>query len=118
MGIAHRYMNQYKEVGEYLSSKYFSKDSVTEFFSRVFPKTTDGDGESRNSEKAMEWLYKQPGSELNEGTWWQAFNSVTFLTDHVLGRSQDSRMASAWYGINQQKKLKALNLAKEYAEAA
>lgn len=118
LGIAKTYMQQYKEVAELLSSKRFTKDTVNEYFGRVFPKFGDKEGDSRNSEMAFDWLEKQPGGDLNEGTWWQAFNSVTFLTDHKLGRSQESRLSSSWYGVNQQKKLKALKLAKEYAEAA
>jgi hypothetical protein len=45
-------------------------------------------------------------------------NAVTFATDHLLGRSDDTRLASAWYGVNRQKKINALNLAVEYAEAS
>jgi len=60
----------------------------------------------------------QPGAELGAGTWWQAMNAVTYLTDHELGRSADTRLNSAWFGINQARKLKAVNKAVEYANAA
>jgi len=40
------------------------------------------------------------------------------MTDHQLGRSADTRMTSAWFGQNQTRKLKAINTAIEYAEAA
>ena len=40
------------------------------------------------------------------------------MTDHQLGRSDDSRINSAWYGGNASAKTKALELAIEYAEAA
>jgi len=33
----------------------------------------------------------------------------------LLGRSADTRMASAWFGSNQAKKVKAVNLAVEMA---
>jgi hypothetical protein len=43
---------------------------------------------------------------------------VTYLTDHVAGRTADGRMTSAWYGANGVKKKKAAELAVEMAVAA
>jgi hypothetical protein len=40
------------------------------------------------------------------------------MADHVMGRSADTRLTSAWYGLNKSKKEKALELAIDYAEAA
>jgi len=40
------------------------------------------------------------------------------MVDHKLGRSQDSRLSSAWYGLNRVKKEQALEMALEYAEVA
>jgi hypothetical protein len=40
------------------------------------------------------------------------------MTDHVIGRSADTRLTSAWYGYNKNLKTKALELAVEMAEAA
>jgi hypothetical protein len=73
---------------------------------------------SRQVEDAMEYLHTQPGANFAEGSWWQAFNTVTYMTDHILGRSRDTRLNSAWYGINRTKKEKALELAIEYAEVS
>lgn len=119
LGIANRYMNKYKDVAEFLASKRYDKNSLFEYFNTVFPKVT-GDKEemSRNAELAVTVIDKQPGHEYAAGSWWQAYNSVTYLSDHVLGRSADTRLHSAWYGINQKKKLDALSLAKQFAEAA
>ena len=66
----------------------------------------------------MEVLDTQPGAELGEGTWWQAFNPVTYMIDHLLGNSQDTRLKSAWFGGNRKKKTDALETAIEFAEAA
>ena len=60
----------------------------------------------------------QPGAEFAQGTWWTAFNSVTNMTDHIQGRSNDGRLVSSWYGRNRKVKLNALDKALEYAEAA
>ena len=72
---------------------------------------------SKNAKAAMDLLYTQPGAQYGEGSWWQALNSVTYLTDHKMGRSADTRMQSAWFGINQSRKLKAANKAVEFATA-
>ena len=33
---------------------------------------------------------------------------MTYLTDHEMGRETDSRLASAWFGANQTRKIKAV----------
>ena len=73
---------------------------------------------SRHAEEALAVVHTQPGANFAEGSWWQAFNAVTYMTDHTLGRSRDSRLTSAWYGMNRVKKEKALDLAVQYAEMA
>ena len=75
-------------------------------------------GLSTTAKAAFDVLETQPGAEMAMGTWWNALNSVTYITDHKLGRSADARMTSAWFGINQTKKLKATNLALELAAEA
>jgi hypothetical protein len=67
---------------------------------------------------ALDIMDQQPGAEYAEGSWWQAFNSVTFMTDHVIGRNADNRLQSAWYGANKNLKIKALETAVEMADAA
>jgi len=46
------------------------------------------------------------------------FNAATYYIDHKAGRSEDTRLTSAWYGANRDKKIVALNKAVEMAEAA
>ena len=60
----------------------------------------------------------QPGAEFQSGSWWQALNAVTYLTDHELGRSNDNRISSAWFGGNRMRKINAVKKAVEYANAA
>ncbi len=52
------------------------------------------------------------------GTWWGAFNAVTYYYDHVAGTDQDKRLTSAWFGSAATRKRQALDLAVEFAEAA
>ena len=61
-------------------------------------------------------LLKHLGNQYAKGTWWQAFNAVTFNTDHQQGSTNDGRLTSAWYGRNRRVKLKALDTALQMAE--
>ena len=117
LGIAKEKLAQYKEMATFLGSKKAKDEDIVQYFNRIFP--SSGKKEiSRNAERAMDILHTQPGAEFAEGSWWQPFNAVTFLTDHELGRNSDSRLASAWYGFNKGLKTKALEAAVEMAEVA
>ena len=117
LGIAKDKLAKYKEMASFLGSKKAKDENIVEYFNRIFPSSGKKDV-SRNAERAMEILHTQPGANYAEGTWWQPFNAITFLTDHELGRNADSRLTSAWYGYNKGLKTKALELAVEMAEAA
>jgi len=123
LGVAKEKLTKYKEMAQFLSQKRFNDENIVDYFKRVFPVITtkeDSQKELSKSAKAAleEHLHDQPGSEFGEGTWWQAFNTVTFMTDHIIGRSVDSRLTSAWYGANKNLKTKALETAVEFANAA
>jgi phage/plasmid-like protein (TIGR03299 family) len=122
LGLASNNTASYKEMAEYIGTRKFSVDKLMEYYNEVFPtlsKKEDRDPSklSRPAQTALEVLDTQPGAELGKGTWWQAFNSATFTIDHLLGRSDDTRLTSAWYGQNRQKKVEALRKAVEYADA-
>ena len=125
LGVAKDKLSQYKEMAGYLGSKRYTDENIVEYFSRIFPVLGQSATPkrkqkevSRNAELAMDVLYAQPGTEYAPGTWWQAFNAVTYITDHLIGRNADNRLQSAWYGHNRGLKTKALETAIEYAEAA
>lgn len=128
-------MDTYKEAAEFLGSKQFTEKSVFEYFKNVFPKA-GGVGNkvvkfddikkkvrktkdhSRNADTAMELLDNQPGKEFAHGSWWHAYNTVTYMTNHVLGHKPDTKMQSLWYGANKDRNINALGLAVEFAKAA
>jgi phage/plasmid-like protein (TIGR03299 family) len=124
MGIAREKMEQYKTMAEFLGSKRYTSENIVEYFNEVFGSIAKEkiDGvtpfTSNNAKNAMEYLDTQPGANFAQGSFWNAFNTVTYMTDHVQGRSNDGRMTSSWYGRNRRVKLKALDKALEYAEAA
>ena len=119
MGIAHFKMAQYKEMASFLGSKRTTEDTVKKYFGHLLGMSNKNEGElSRTAKRALEVLVEQPGAEFAEGSWWQPFNAITWMTDHELGRSADTRLQSAWYGNNRKLKTQALELALEMAEAA
>lgn len=119
LGIASDKLEQYKDMAQFLGSKKAKDEDIVEYFQRIFPVTGSNENKkkevSKNAKLAMDILHTQPGAEYAEGSWWQPFNAVTFLTDHVIGRSADSRLTSAWYGYNKGVKTKALETAIEMA---
>lgn len=120
MGIATKKMHTYQTVANILSSKNFTEDKLHEFYNEVFPSGKEDKEEgaklSRPARVAYSVLETQPGHELGAGTWWQAFNSVTFTCDHLLGHTDETRLNSAWFGGNRLRKLKALEKAVEFAQ--
>lgn len=122
IGIAQIKLKKYEEMAIVLSSKSYNDESLKKFFNHIFPshsiKEDKSDDLSRNAKRALEIVETQPGAEYGKGTWWQAFNSVTYLVDHELGRNADTRLHSAWFGINKDRKNLALEKALEFAGAA
>lgn len=125
IGIAKQKFVTYKEAAEFLSTKKFNNVvNLQEYFATVFPGYSAKKDDtttiklSRAAERALEVVETQPGANFGKGTWWQAFNAVTYLADHELGRDSDSRLRSAWFGINKDRKNFALETAIKYAEAA
>jgi phage/plasmid-like protein (TIGR03299 family) len=132
---AHEKMDKYREMAQFLSEKRYTQDNLFEYFARVFPKTTTKSGAvsfdelmkqfkkgekvvSRNAQEAMSVIETQPGAEFGAGSWWSAYNAVTYMTNHMTGHNPDTRMQSVWYGSNKDRNINALGLAVEYAEAA
>jgi phage/plasmid-like protein (TIGR03299 family) len=117
LGISHNKLDAYKETAEFLGSKRYTDESISEYINSIFP---------INAKKEMSTVGKvvraavetQPGADIVPGSWWNAFNAVTFTSDHVLGRSQDTRLRSSWYGSARARKIAALKKAVEFAEAA
>ncbi len=122
LGIATDKLSKYKEMAAFLGSKKAKGEDIVEYFCRVFPVTGSNEKKtkevSKNAQIALDILHTQPGANYAEGTWWQPFNAVTYMTDHLVGRSADTRLTSSWYGNNKNVKTKALELAVEMAEAA
>ena len=125
LGIAREKMDNYKTMAEFLGSKRYTTERLVEYLNKVYPSNIKDEDikdpsvpTTVNAKKAFEVIETQPGNQYAKGTWWQAFNAVTFNTDHQQGSTTDGRLTSAWYGRNRRVKLKALDTALQMAEAA
>ncbi len=124
MGIATAHLEKYKEAALLLGSKRYTNETLTEYFKRVFPvlavdkeKGPQRKELSKSASRALEVIETQPGNEFAKGSWWQAFNAVTYLVDHEIGKTPSTRLYSAWYGSGRNVKNDALEAALEFAEA-
>lgn len=119
LGLSHRKIERFQEAAEFLGSKQYNVIQLKDYFGKVFGKSSKEDKDlSRTAEEAIEIVENQPGADFRPGTFWNVVNAVTYMTDHKLGRSADTRMTSAWFGGNAKRKVDALNLAVEMAKAA
>lgn len=117
LGLASDKMERFKTMAQFLGTKQFKDDHLKQYFDAVFPGYGKGDKSSKNAIRAYEVIETQPGAKFAEGSWWQAFNAVTYLVDHEIGRSNEARLVSNWYGANKNLKNNALDKALEFAEA-
>lgn len=123
MGIASQKLKKYEELATFLSTKRYNEDKVKEYFGHLFEPTSTKNKETKVESRAAKYLYEvvlqeQPGAALGEGTWWQAFNAVTYYTNHEAGNRDDTRLNNVWYGKTRDTNVEALNKAVEFAKAA
>lgn len=119
LGVAHLGMDTYKEQAQFLAAKRYTEEKLKEFFTDVFPHCNEQEKASGSlsaaAKKALDIVETQPGAEVAPGTYWNAFNAVTYLCDHVVGRNEDTRLTSSWYGYNRGRKDRAMAKALELA---
>ena len=129
LGIAHEKFAKYKDMAQFLGSKKFSVDNLVKYYNELFPTTSKREEEkvkavngyddmSRAAKMCYDALEVQPGAEYAPGSWWQALNSVTYITDHHQGRNAENRLHSQWFGFNQGRKVRAAEKAVEFARAS
>jgi phage/plasmid-like protein (TIGR03299 family) len=72
---------------------------------------------NRVGKAILESILTSPGSDLDsaKNTLWGALNGVSYYTDHVASRTQDSRLYNAWFGTNVELKQSAVDVAKQIA---
>ena len=127
LGLASEKFAKYKEMAQFLGSRKVTAEALIQYYNDVFPTTSRKeektpvvvyDDMSKAAKMCYDALEVQPGAEFAAGTWWQAFNSVTYYTDHLQGRNSENRLHNQWFGYNQAKKVTAAEKAVAYATAA
>ena len=127
LGLASEKFAKYKEMAQFLGSRKITAESLIQYYNDIFPTTSRKeektpvvvyDDLSKAAKMCYDALEVQPGAEFAAGTWWQAFNSVTYYTDHLQGRNSENRLHNQWFGYNQAKKVTAAEKAVAYATAA
>jgi phage/plasmid-like protein (TIGR03299 family) len=75
---------------------------------------------NRAGKMILDAILESPGADLpsTRGTWWGAVNGVTYAVDHLMGRTDDTRLTNAWFGPRAALKQQAVELAVQYASAA
>lgn len=119
-------MIEFAVTARFLASKEYTDDTLFRYIADQFQPdvanddTITADKFKRNAYRVLTLVHSSPGANLTsaKNTWWGALNGVTYFFDHEYGNTQDGRLDNAWFGANAGKKLRALDLAYEYAKAA
>jgi phage/plasmid-like protein (TIGR03299 family) len=124
LGLATNSMIQYSDQAKHLVNKMSTKESRDEYFSKLFP-MTHHEQEVKGYVRSKKAAYANrlhnngtPGAGLVKDSWWDTFNTVTYMYDHKLGKSNASRVRSSWYGDASKSKQEALTKALQYADVA
>lgn len=124
LGLASNSMIQYSDQAKHLVNKMSTKESRDEYFSKLFP-MTHHEQEVKGYVRSKKAAYANrlhndgtPGAGLVKDSWWDTFNTVTYMYDHKLGKSNASRVRSSWYGDASKSKQEALTKALQYADVA
>lgn len=120
LGLSKEAMDSFKDQAQFLGSVSYKDELLKEYFAEVFPNLTKDASRkkelSRPATMAMEVVETQPGADIRPNTWWQAFNAVTYLTNHKLSDNRVTSANSLLYGPNQKRNVDAFALALDYAE--
>jgi phage/plasmid-like protein (TIGR03299 family) len=130
LGLARDGMLQLQEAANVLSNVRIKQTDLVDYFHNVANTEMlvaeegvdpyDPENFSRTIKTLLDAVDEAPGSQLKtaQGTLWGAYNAVTYVADHMLGRTDDSRVVSAWFGQGGNMKRRALDIALDLAKAA
>ena len=79
--------------------------------------SADSDKLNRVGKSILEAIISSPGSTLEsaQNTLWGAINGVSYYTDHLAARTQDTRLYNAYFGTSVDMKQSAIDVAKNMA---
>lgn len=130
LGIVKSQTTAFADAAKLLSKAKAPEDEVEQFFNEVLrfdPKKAKDTRKAKKDGTVREprllpyfkaALINAPGQQMPsaEGTWWGAFNAVTYVVDHQAGRERNTALRNAWLGNTASMKRRALDLAIEAAK--
>lgn len=127
LGFTRDAMNQLAVDAQAMAERRVTPEESVAFFLKVYHNMTAKEIVTTQLQNTTDKVIARlaghflnaPGSQERsaKGTAWGLLNAVTYDLDHVLGRSPDSRLDSAWYGKGATLKQAAYEAAKELALA-
>lgn len=100
-----RLVSKFDECSQHLLSSSIGDDEAETRLRALFPSASKTKGrQSTSTTKVIDALKKG----RYPGTLWNLFDSAVYAMDHVLGRADDTRLSSSWYGINRKRKVRIM----------
>jgi hypothetical protein len=93
-------------------------DLLNAIIERTYTARFESALETRSVAAVLDAIQTQTGAEMAAGTLWGTYNGVTYHVDHRAGRNIDAAVESSLYGQGDKLKVRAMDLAMVYAEAA
>jgi phage/plasmid-like protein (TIGR03299 family) len=129
LGLAASRFETFKEKAELLAKTHITERQAQEFVIQLLtpnvalPANDDEaivDLINRTGSKILTAYQTSPGHDMTSAndTLWGLVNGVTYFVDHQAGRSRDSGLTSAWFGMNGKLKDQAFDQAVRWAKAA
>lgn len=114
---------EFKQDAQRLAQTKVSEDDAVKFFVKtLFPgkkvqEVKDSKRAAGRLEEVIAAYHSAPGQELDtaRGTAWGLLNTITYLTDHVVGKTPDARVKSSFFAEGAILKQKALQVALKLA---
>lgn len=125
LGLAGDQQKEFQEAATLLAKKKAKPEQVEEYFCEILkfdPKKADKTKKGelkvpRALPKFQAALTYAPGQQMPSatGTWWGAYNAVSYVVDHQMGKERDTALRNAWLGAAARTKRRAFNLALDKA---
>ena len=123
LGICTEQLNELKVSAEHLVSVQYTEKKLQQYVATLYQPELIKKKEKNllgNFRPLADDVYtavqRQPRIKASHGTWWEAFNGITWYIDHESGREQEKRLESAWFGNKATVKREALSLALEMSK--
>lgn len=103
-------------VGDILTAKYNPTPDQMKFMIDLLGSKLQVNDLNRVGQSVISSSLDSPGASLASarGTWWGLVNGVTHHVDHEAGRSNDTSLYSAWFGVGASLKEQAAQVAYAY----